>query len=70
MAQISGASELEGAVEKVLAENQKAVDDYHEGKEQALKFLMGQVMRATKGQANPKMVGELLQKKLGEGQRV
>jgi len=70
MAQISGASELEGAVEKVLAENQQAVDDYHEGKEQALKFLMGQVMRATKGQANPKVVGELLQKKLGEGQRV
>ncbi len=70
LVQISDTSELENTVAKVLADNPGAVEDYHSGKEQALKFLMGQVMRATKGQANPKVVGGLLQKKLGEGQRV
>lgn len=68
MAQISAASELETVVDGVLAENAQAVEDFRQGKEQAQKFLVGQVMRATKGQANPKVVIELLNKKLGEGQ--
>jgi aspartyl-tRNA(Asn)/glutamyl-tRNA(Gln) amidotransferase subunit B len=70
LAQISGASELEAAVDRVIAENRQAADDYKQGKEQALKFLVGQVMRATKGQANPQVVTDLLKKKLGEGQPV
>ena len=68
LAQVSAAPELEAVVERVLAGNEQAVSDYRQGKEQALKFLTGQVMRATKGQANPKVVSELLQKKLVEGQ--
>ena len=68
MAQISAASELEAIVDGVLAENAQAVEDFLQGKEQAQKFLVGQVMRATKGQANPKVVIDLLNKKLGEGQ--
>jgi aspartyl-tRNA(Asn)/glutamyl-tRNA(Gln) amidotransferase subunit B len=64
LVQISGASELDSILEKVLAENSGAVADFKKGKEQSLKFLVGQVMKATKGQANPQMVNELLKKKL------
>jgi aspartyl-tRNA(Asn)/glutamyl-tRNA(Gln) amidotransferase subunit B len=70
LAQISGAGELESVIEKVLAENEQAVADFKQGKEQAMKFMVGQVMRETRGQANPQMVNELLRKKLGEGQTV
>jgi aspartyl-tRNA(Asn)/glutamyl-tRNA(Gln) amidotransferase subunit B len=70
LAQISGTAELEAVVDQVIADNQQAAADYKEGKEQALKFLVGQVMRATKGKANPQVVTGLLTKKLGEGQPV
>jgi len=70
LAQISGAGELETVVGKVIADNEQAAADYKQGKEQALKFLVGQVMKATKGQANPQVVNDLLNKKLGEGQPV
>jgi len=64
--QISDAQELEEAVSQAITANARAVDDYKEGKEQALKFLVGQVMKATRGRANPQLVNELLKKKLGE----
>ncbi len=64
LGQMEDSGELEVAVDKVLADNQKSVDDYKAGKENALKFLMGQVMKETKGKANPQIVAELLQKKL------
>jgi len=64
LAQISDSGELEDVVEAVLAENPKAVQDLQGGKKGVLGFLMGQVMRQTKGKANPKLVNELLQKKL------
>jgi aspartyl-tRNA(Asn)/glutamyl-tRNA(Gln) amidotransferase subunit B len=70
LAQISAAPELEAIVDRVLEENAEAVADFKQGKEQALKFLVGQVMKATKGQANPRVVDELLRKKLREGQTV
>jgi aspartyl-tRNA(Asn)/glutamyl-tRNA(Gln) amidotransferase subunit B len=70
LVQISGTGELEEIVDKVLSENPQAVTDYRQGKEQALKFMVGLVMRATKGQANPQVVNELLRKKLEEGQPV
>ncbi len=70
LSQISGASELDAVVDKVITENQQAAADFKQGKEQALKFLVGQVMKATKGQANPQVVNDLLKKKLGEGQPV
>ena len=68
MVQISSTDELEAVLDKVLAENAQAADDYRNGKENALKYLVGQVMKATKGQANPGIVNELLANKLGEGQ--
>jgi len=64
--QISDTQELEEAVSQVIAANAQAVADYKAGKEQAVKFLVGQVMKATRGRANPQLVNELLKKKLEE----
>ncbi len=67
LSQISDTKQLEETVLNVINSNSKAVADYKAGKQQSLKFLMGQVMRASGGRANPKLVIELLEKKLGEG---
>ena len=64
LAQVSDAEELEKSVETVFEANQSSVDDYKSGKENAIKYLMGQVMKETKGKANPQMVMEILKKKL------
>ncbi len=66
LSQISDTQELEKIVVEVINSNVQPVADYRAGKEQALKFLVGQVMRATKGRANPKMVNEVLKQKLAE----
>lgn len=63
--QISDARELSAAVSAVLAENPQAVADYKGGREQALSFLLGQVMRKTKGRADPKLARALLLEGLG-----
>ena len=66
--QKSDAGELEKIVEQVLAENAAAVEDVKSGGKKSGKargFLLGQVMQKTKGQANPKVVSEILDKKLG-----
>ncbi|MFA7170861.1 MAG: Asp-tRNA(Asn)/Glu-tRNA(Gln) amidotransferase subunit GatB [Candidatus Paceibacterota bacterium] len=65
LTQMTDESEIEKIVDTVIASNQKSVDDYKGGKENALKFLIGQVMKESKGQANPNMAEELLKKKLG-----
>jgi len=64
LAQISDEVELSRIVDEVIAANPEPVADYRAGKEQALRFLVGQVMRATRGKANPKAVNELLLEKL------
>ena len=64
LVQISDTGELEGAVDGILAEHPDDVAEYRAGKTKLLGFFMGQVMRATQGKANPKMVNELLRKKL------
>ena len=66
LSQISDTGELEKIVEEVIKSNVQPVADYKAGKETALKFLVGQVMRASKGQANPQLVNEVLKKKLAE----
>lgn len=58
--QISDEGELKGIVEKVLGENQQSIIDYKNGKDRALGFLIGQVMKATRGKANPQMVNEMV----------
>ena len=65
LAQISDREELETQVDQVLAANPQAVEDYRAGKRQAAGFLVGQVMKATKGKANPTVVNELLKARLG-----
>jgi aspartyl-tRNA(Asn)/glutamyl-tRNA(Gln) amidotransferase subunit B len=62
--QVSDTDELQKAVEEVVAKNPKAVNDYGQGKKEALKFLVGQVMAATRGKANPQAVSGLLEKVL------
>lgn len=64
--QISDAGELEGIVEEILAENQQSIEDYRAGRDRALGFLVGQVMKATRGKANPQMVNEMIRKKIEE----
>jgi aspartyl-tRNA(Asn)/glutamyl-tRNA(Gln) amidotransferase subunit B len=67
LSQISDTGELEAAIADVINSNTQAVSDYKSGREAALKFLVGQVMRATKGRANPGIAGDLLKKKLDTG---
>jgi aspartyl-tRNA(Asn)/glutamyl-tRNA(Gln) amidotransferase subunit B len=62
--QISDAGALESAVDKVIAGQAKFVEDYRAGKEKAFNALVGQVMKATGGKANPAQVSEILRRKL------
>ncbi len=55
---------LRSTVEQVLRDNPKSVEDYHNGKEKAIGFLVGQTMKAMKGKANPGMVNEILREVL------
>ena len=64
LAQISDESELEGIVAQVIAENPAAVQDFNQGKKRAVGFLVGQVMKATRGKANPGIVNQKLQEQL------
>jgi aspartyl-tRNA(Asn)/glutamyl-tRNA(Gln) amidotransferase subunit B len=62
--QITDPAEVEKIIRQVLAANPGAVAEYHSGKEGTFNFLIGQVMKATRGKANPQLVNELLKKAL------
>ncbi len=64
LAQVSDTGELEGVVDGVLAANAKSVADFQAGKENAFQYLIGQVMKETKGKANPEVVATILRQKL------
>ena len=64
LVQISDSEVLEEIVADVIASNTKSVEDYMNGKERAAGYLVGQVMKATKGKANPNLVNEILHKQL------
>lgn len=66
LAQVSDEAELEKAAREVITANPKAVADYKKGKETSLTFLVGQLMRQTKGSANPQIAAEILKKLLSE----
>ena len=66
LAQVSDVGALEQQVDEVIATNEQSVLDYKAGKENAIKYLMGQVMKVSGGKANPQMVMEILAKKLAE----
>ncbi len=65
LTQISDVSLLDGAVAEVLQRNPQAVQDFISGKETAIKVLVGQVMKETRGRANPAMINRILQENLG-----
>ena len=67
LAQISDSSQIEGLIESVISEQPDAVDRYRKGDRKLLGFFMGQIMKATRGQANPKVANQLLRQKLEDG---
>ncbi len=66
LVQITDSGELEEIVKKVLAANPSQVEQFKAGKEKVFGFFVGQVMRETKGKANPKLVNEILRKELSK----
>jgi len=66
LVQVSDSSEIESIIDVVLKKNQQSIDDYKNGKEKAIGFLVGQIMKESKGKANPQVVNELLLKKLNQ----
>ena len=65
--QVTDVSELDRIVQAVLDENPQAVEDLKQGKDRAVGFIVGQVMKLTKGQASPQVVNELIKKKVENG---
>ncbi|MGB3400691.1 MAG: hypothetical protein WBA34_11055, partial [Candidatus Deferrimicrobiaceae bacterium] len=65
LTQVSDAGALEAIVDKVMAGNPKEVTSYRAGKAGLLSFFVGQVMKETRGKANPRVVQEVLKAKLG-----
>ena len=63
---ITDTSALTNIVIKVISENKDSVNDYKAGKDRAIKYLMGQIMKETKGSANPKLVNEILIEELNK----
>ena len=62
--QVNDTSEIEKIVKKVLSENPKEVEAYKNGKTKLMGFFVGQIMKETKGKANPKIVNDLIQKEM------
>ena len=65
LVQITDTDALEDVVSNIISEHPKEVEAYQNGKTKLLGFFVGQVMRETKGKANPKLVNEILKRKLG-----
>jgi aspartyl-tRNA(Asn)/glutamyl-tRNA(Gln) amidotransferase subunit B len=61
---VTDTAELEAIIDRVMSDEAESVADFQSGKDRAFGFLMGQVMKATRGKANPKLVNELLKSKL------
>ena len=64
MKQMSDSSELLAMVSAVLDNNPQSIEDFKNGRDRAVGFLIGQVMKASKGQANPAMTNKLIQEEL------
>ena len=64
--QISDEDKLEEIVENIIEDNPDAVDDIKNGKDKAIGFLVGQVMKETRGKANPQMVNQMFRDKIME----
>jgi aspartyl-tRNA(Asn)/glutamyl-tRNA(Gln) amidotransferase subunit B len=62
--QITDAGAIESAIERVIENNQSQVEEFRSGKDKVIGFLVGQVMKETKGKANPQMVNKILREKI------
>ncbi|HQX58702.1 MAG TPA: Asp-tRNA(Asn)/Glu-tRNA(Gln) amidotransferase subunit GatB, partial [Burkholderiaceae bacterium] len=63
--QMNDSGALEAIIDEVVASNAKSVEEFRQGKDKAFNALVGQIMKASRGKANPAQVNELLRKKLG-----
>ncbi|MCT6823245.1 MAG: Asp-tRNA(Asn)/Glu-tRNA(Gln) amidotransferase subunit GatB [Apilactobacillus sp.] len=66
MVQLSDPAQLQPIIDDILANNQQSVEDFHNGKDRAVGFLVGQIMKATRGKANPQVVNELLMESINK----
>ena len=64
LVQISDTGEIEKIVDKIISENPQSIEDYKNGKDRALGFLVGQVMKASRGKANPQLANKMILEKL------
>ena len=67
LVQVSDAGAIEAFADEAIAKNPKSVADFRAGNEAAINFLKGQVMKLSKGKANPQLAGEILLRKLKSG---
>ena len=66
LAQVSDENAISEMIDSVLAKNEQSVSDYKKGKTNVVGFLVGQVMKESKGKANPQVINSLVRKKLEE----
>ena len=66
MVQVTDTKEIESVIESVLKENPQEVEKYRSGKDRVFGFFVGEVMKKTKGKANPAVVNQILKQKLSE----
>ncbi|MCF7916221.1 MAG: Asp-tRNA(Asn)/Glu-tRNA(Gln) amidotransferase subunit GatB [Candidatus Omnitrophica bacterium] len=66
LVQLSDEKGIEEVADKILAANPQAVQEYKQGKTQAIQFLVGQIMRETRGRANPQLVRKILERRLDQ----
>ncbi|CAI2683546.1 Asp-tRNA(Asn)/Glu-tRNA(Gln) amidotransferase subunit GatB [Apilactobacillus apinorum] len=66
MVQLSDPAQLQPIIDDILANNQQSVEDFHNGKDRAVGFLVGQIMKATRGKANPQVVNKLLMESINK----
>jgi len=64
--QVSDTGALQAMVDEVIAANPQSVADFKAGKDRAVGFLVGQIMKKSRGKANPSMVNQMIMKKLKE----
>ncbi|ANZ57964.1 aspartyl/glutamyl-tRNA amidotransferase subunit B [Fructilactobacillus lindneri] len=64
LVQLSDPAKLQPIIDEVLENNQQSIEDFHNGKDRAVGFLIGQIMKQTHGKANPQIVNQLLMKSL------
>ena len=63
--QVTDTGAIEAAIDAVIANNPKQLEQYRSGQDKLFGFFVGQTMKATQGKANPALLNELLKKKLG-----